>query len=144
MIFVRKIKPVTSILWVLLISMTLICAQGTKLHVHYLDCQHDTSIGLLTITEDNHGHAQHGKIHLAANGSYDDHSEEGTTELDVSPQGLLKNLSSVLSLLLVITSFFMLLLPEFTRLFLRHNRDSCSIAFWRYVLSPPLRAPPQP
>ncbi len=141
MLFARNDKY-TSILWALLISLTLLCAQGTRLHVHYLDCEHASATGLTT-TDDNHGHAQHSKIHLVTDSSHHHHSKTEMSELDVSPQGLLKKLSSIDSLLLVIVSLFTLLLPKFTRLAVQQHHDSRLKTLRRYVLSPPLRAPPQ-
>jgi hypothetical protein len=141
MLFARNDKY-TSMPWALLLCLTLLCVQGTRLHVHYLDCEHEASTGLTT-ADDNHGHAQHSNIHLVTDSSHHHHSKTGMSELDVSPQGLLKKLSSIDSLLLAIVSIFTLLLPGFTRQAVQQHHDSRFKTLRRYVLSPPLRAPPQ-
>ncbi|MEN8167540.1 MAG: hypothetical protein ABFR65_08705 [Pseudomonadota bacterium] len=141
MLFARNDKY-TSVTGALLLCLALLCAQGTRLHVHFLDCEHAAATGLAT-TDDNHGHAQHSKIHLVTDNSHHHHSETEMSELDVSPQGLLKKLPGINSLFLAIVCIFTLLLPVFTRQAVQRHSGSRFKTLRYYALSPPLRAPPR-
>jgi len=137
--FFRQTKKRTLFLWVLLLSIALLCAQGVKLHAHSLDHDQEHShIGVLAATE----HSQLSKVHLSTDVSHEDHHDEVTSEIDVSSYGFLKKVSnSVLTLALFVTLLILFNTGFYRQIFARrHNK----IAFIprRYVNSPPLRAPP--
>ena len=137
----RELKNFTSIVSALLLSLMLLCAQGASLHVHYSDCNDESSMDPAT-TEAGHAHGKHARIHLVTDDSHHHHAKAGMSELDISPQGLLKNLTGADTLLLAIFSIFILLLPKITPLAVQTDRDSRTETHRYYALSPPLRAPP--
>lgn len=138
MIF-RQMKTHTLSLWVLLLSMALLCTQGVTLHVHSLDHdqQHShASSGAAT------GHSHLSKPHLSTDVSHAAYHNEIVSELDISPDTLQKKVSgSVLTLVLLVAVQVLLFPGFFQRLFHRH-RDRNVVFSWRYLFSPPLRAPP--
>lgn len=146
MIF-RQTKTRTLFLWVLLLSLALLCAQGVKLHVHELghghghDHKHDLQ----------HSHidpgfaAEHSHLseaHLSTDISHGDHHDELVSELDASPDGLLKKVSTSILALALFATVLTLLFPGFYQLIFLRHRDKGVILSWQYLLSPPLRAPP--
>lgn len=139
MIFFRQMKKPTLYLWTLLLSVVLLCAQGVKLHVHSFD--HDQQHSHIA-AEDVATHSHLSEFHLSTDIAHIDHHGELVPEFDASPDCFLKKVSSnVLTLALLVTLFAFLLAGFYQRTFLRYRaRDT--IIFWRYLLSPPLRAPP--
>ena len=140
MIFVRDIQKRTLILWVLLLSIALLCAQGTKLHVHSFAHDHEPhqSIAPELATE----HLHQSSIHLTTDISHADHHDEVVTEQDANPQALLKKVSGYGPMLAIFIIAFAFLLHSFNVIKLYYRRDTDLILTRRYILSPPLRAPP--
>lgn len=138
MIFFRQTKKRTLFLWTLFLSMTLLCAQGVKLHVHSLDHNHG-HIAAEAAAE----HSHLSEAHLSTDVSHGDHHDEVVSELDVSSYGLLKKASSNALTLALLVTLFALLLPAFNQQPFHHRRDRDAILPWQYHLSPPLRAPPR-
>ncbi|NOX92308.1 MAG: hypothetical protein GXP18_07630 [Gammaproteobacteria bacterium] len=141
MIF-RQIKTCALSLWVLLLSVALLCAQNVTLHVHSLGHDH----------EQQHAHASSGMMlagpsslsapHLSSDLSHAGYHNEIVSELDASPDVLLKKVSGSVLVSALWLTVLALLLPGFSqRLFHRH-RDRAVTFSWRYLFSPPLRAPP--
>ncbi len=134
--------------WVLLVlslvfSLALLCAQGIGLHVHNLD--HDPG------DHHSHAHAMNGagehahvsKAHFAQDTSHSDHHDGAVSEVDISPEGLLKNSSNNIFAIALIAFFFIFAMFVSLRQLAYRCRESKLILYRRYVLSPPLRAPPQ-
>lgn len=148
MFIFRKMKKRSLLLWTLLLSMALLCAQGVKLHVHSLDQEHDQELRHSHIAVEittGHSHTDHShlsKAHLSTDISHSDHHEEMISELDVTPYGLMKKVSSYVLTLALLTALLALLVPGYYRQVIRHDRIKDSYLSWRYHLSPPLRAPP--
>ena len=137
----RRLQKFTSVAATMLLCLMLLCAQGQRLHVHYLDCEEEPPSDQ-TAAFVVHGHADHSKVHLITDDAHHHHIKAGMMELDISPQGLLKHISGSDPMLLVIIYVLILLLPGFTRL-LRSNHHNHRVSFHQYyALSPPLRAPP--
>lgn len=127
--------------WIVLLSMGLLCAQNVKIHSHNLDHDHFQKHGHNSI-ENTAEHSHLAKAHLSTDISHADHHDEVVSETDVSPNALLKNISSqVLTLALLVTALT-LHFPKFYQYlsYRRHNDDIRLLR--RYQHSPPLRAPP--
>jgi len=122
--FFRQINKRTLLLWSLLLSLSLLCVQGAKLHVHDLD----------------HGHLS--KAHFTHDTSHHDHSDGIISEINLSSEGVLKkahNNTVAIALLVfffTLTAFFSS--PQRTQ----HYRENKPILYEQHLLSPPLRAPP--
>lgn len=141
MIFFRQATKSTSLLWALLLSVTLLCAQGVKLHVHGIDHNYDqqhSHIAVEAVAE----HSHLSEAHLSSDVSHGDQHDEVVSELDASPDGLLKKVSSNLFMLALLASVFSLLFPGFYQQAIHRRSDNDAILPWRYLLSPPPRAPP--
>jgi len=141
MILFRQTKKRTLFLWTLLLSVALLCAQGVKLHVHSIDHDHDRQHSHITaeaVTE----HSHLSEVHLSSNISHGDHHDEVVSEHDASPNGLLKKASSNVVMLALLATVLSLLFPGFYQQTFHRRRDKDAILPWRYLLSPPPRAPP--
>ena len=143
MIHFSPMKQRTLILWTLLLSLALICTQGVKLHVHNLDHDHDHDQRHSHTTVDaasEHSHLS--KAHLSIDITHSDHHDETVSELDNSSYGLLKKVFNNVLTLAILVTVFSLLLPSFCQQTFLYRRDKKTNRSWRYLFSPPLRAPP--
>jgi hypothetical protein len=140
MIFSQRMQKRTLILWVLLLSIALLCAQGTKLHVHSVGHDHEQrhSVTLEVATQ----HLHQSGIHLTTDVSHADHHDEVVSEQDANPQALLKKMASYGPMLAIFVIAFIFLLHSFNVITLHYRRKNDLIITRRYILSPPLRAPP--
>lgn len=141
MTFFRQTKKHTLFLWILLLSTVLLCAQGVKLHVHSFGHDHDQRHSHIALeVEVEHSHLS--EVHLSTDVSDDDHHDEAVSELDLSPSGLLKKVSNSVLTLALLATVLTLLFPGFYQQIVHRRRDKDVFLPWRYLLSPPLRAPP--
>ncbi len=134
MTFFRFINKRALLLWSLLLSLSLLCAQGAELHVHNLDRGHE------------HGHAHLSKAHFIHDDHHDTfhdtlHNSGVISELDISPDGAVKNTNHFFAIVVVIFLLILMIFSPARRLAGR-CRGSEFIFWGRYDLSPPLRAPP--
>lgn len=137
----RQINKQTLLLWSLLLCLTLLYAQEAILHVHNADHVHvhavETHTHSATEAADYHGH-------FITASFVDDHHEGVATEVDISPDGLLKNVNSSSHFSIALFAlFFILIICSTSQRFVRHWRDSKLILYRFYAISPPSRAPPQ-
>ena len=145
MTFFRQTKKHTLFLWTLFLSIVLLCAQGVKLHVHSFGHDHDqqhSHIALEVEVEVEVEHSHLSEAHLSTDVSHDDHHSEVVSELDANPNGLLKKVSSSALTLALFATVLTLLFPGFYQQIFHRRRDKAVFLPWRYLLSPPLRAPP--
>lgn len=139
MIHFQHMKKRSLFLWVLLLSIALLCAQGVNLHLHGFGHEQGHSVAPEFTVE----HSYQSGIHLTTDTSHSDHHDEVISELDASPQALLKKISSNGSMQTIFIITFTFLFHRFYVLtFHRRRYDDDLIIAWRYILSPPLRAPP--
>ncbi len=143
----RQIDRRTLLLWVLLLSLALLCAQGAKLHVHNLDHGQDNHHNdYHSHTHDaidevvDHGHLS--KAHFTHDTSHNDHHDGVVSEVDVTPDGLLKNTNNNVFAIALFVLFFTLITFVSSRQSVQRCRERKLVRHSRYVLSPPLRAPP--
>ena len=144
--FFRQLQKPTLLLWTVALSLAILCAQGVKLHVHDFEHEHGTShhdqidVGSAMASSD-HSHAN--GIHFANDISHVDHHGGNIPELDISPDGLLKKISSSVLTLALLAIFLLSFLPRLTReSYQRHHHIRLRLSR-PYYYSPPLRAPPQ-
>lgn len=126
-----------------LLSLSLFCTQGAALlHIH--DTDHDHSNGKFHdhISTEAPNHSQINKVHFALDASHLDHHDDITVEVDVSPEGVLKNSTNNILTLALLTFLLVLLLPATAIQLFCNLKKSAITLTGRYVLSPPLRAPP--
>ena len=137
----HQMKKRTLFLWVVLLSITLLCVQSMTLHIHAFDQDHEqgySHIGEEAVNE--HSHLT--EAHLSSDISHYYHHDEIMSEIDVNQDALMKKVSSNVIVLAFFSIVITILLSNiFLRIFYRHRNDNINIP-WRYLLSPPLRAPP--
>ncbi len=131
----------TLLLWSLLLCLALLFAQGVKLHVHSLDHGHDNHHSHAINEAGDHGHLS--KAHFTHDTSHNDHHDGVVSEVDISPDGLLKNVQNNFFAIALFALFFTLMTFVSSRQLVQYCRESKLILHSYYVLSPPLRAPPQ-
>ena len=129
--------------WVILLSLVILCAQGNRLHIHFVDC------GQTPYTNSGHTqptaeHYQHPKIHLVTQKSHWMHSSDGLSVLDMSPEGLLTKPFGIDLLFAIVVSLLILYTPVLVALTFGRLPDCVVKVHRQYNLSPPLRAPPTP
>ncbi|NQY25688.1 MAG: hypothetical protein HRT92_00760 [Piscirickettsiaceae bacterium] len=140
MILFRQLRNRSLILWVLLLSIAVISAQGSVLHVHNFGSDHDSRDSIAPEIAAQHSH-QHG-VHLAKDISHYDHHDEVIAEIDTNHQALLKKSSSNNTILAILIVMITLLVYRFyMQSIVRRHDDNVTLVL-RYLLSPPLRAPP--
>ncbi len=139
--FFRLTNKRTLLLWSLLLSLSLLCMQEAKLHVHDLD--HGHHHGHTHAIDGAGGHAHLSKAHFAHDTSHGDHHNGVISEVDISPDGVLKNANNSPFTIALFIFFFTLLIFVSSRRLIQRCRESKLILHEYYVLSPPLRAPPQ-
>ena len=131
----------TLFLWVLLLSIAVISAQGSVLHVHSFGSGHDSHDSIAPEIAAQHSHQN--TIHLAKDSSHSDHHGEVISELNTNHQALLKNASSNNTILAILASVVTLLIDSGYSPGIVHRRDNNNVAsVRRYLFSPPLRSPP--
>lgn len=130
----------TLFLWILLLSITLLCAQSVRLHVHSFGHDHEQqhSIAPEVMTE----HLHQNGIHLTTDTSHAEHHDEVISEQGLNLEALLKKIANYGPMLAILVMVFTFLLHNFNVITLHRRRDKDVITIQRYILSPPLRAPP--
>lgn len=121
--------------------MALLFVQGVKIHVHSIDHDHDQQHSYITakgVTE----HSHLSEVHLSSDISHGGHHDEVVSEFDASPDGLLKKFSSNVVMLALLATVHSLLSLGFYKQTFHRRRDEGAILPWRYLFSPPPRAPP--
>jgi hypothetical protein len=139
----RKTPLHNKIIWLaaLLLSMVLVCAQNTTLHVHHFDHVHSASSAHDSIAELTQ-HTHRGEAHLALDSSHADHHAGIVTEINTGQPGLLQKAFIQLLTLALLIGLIAILLPAFYPLITALRRaEPAAIPWWRHF-SPPLRAPP--
>jgi len=133
--------------WVVLLSISVLCAQGIGLHVHSMDHEQDghmvlaTSMGDFSKTSHNHEHIS--KPHSSLDSSLIYHHSDVSSSIDISPDGLLKNTNNNIFSIDVLAFIFILIMLTPARLILHRIQEPTIKLRNHYILSPPLRAPPQ-
>jgi hypothetical protein len=141
MMFANRRNQSVSLIGIMLLSLMLVCAQGSRLHIHFLDCEHPSNPAS-ALTVDADPHPPHAKIHLVTQDVHVMHASDGLSELDISPQGLLQKSPAFNMLMPLILSLFIFIGPIGSDRVFPLPRCRGGIVHWRYTLSPPLRAPP--
>ncbi len=133
----------------LLFSLLLLLSQGATLHVHNLHHQHATDVhsdgsaihGSAIHSPTVHSHVR--KAHSAYHQSHHEHHHDVVLEFEVIPDGVLKNLADNFFIFVLFVSLFSLLLFAPLLRVAQYYRENKSILYGHYLISPPLRAPPQ-
>ena len=130
--------------WNVILSFALLCAQGVKLHVHSLDHaskQNHTHNHM--VFEDTASHSHLSIAHYSTDLSHSDYHDEVVSEMDASPHGLLEKVSNSVRTLALLAVFLTLFCLYFYRNLLYKRLLNGTVIHWRYLFSPPLRAPPR-
>ena len=136
----RSFNRFVMLFGVALLSLAMLCAQGTRLHVHFVDCGQPSSMGLAPIHV-NELHHQHAQVHLVTQAAQRMHASDGLSVLDLSPDGLPSKFSWS-QLLLAVFGLLILRLPALIRQCFPRRAQRRSLSYCHYSFSPPLRAPP--
>jgi uncharacterized membrane protein YeiB len=137
--FFRRQNKKTLLWLTLLFAVALLSVQSIGLHVHELDhgSDHQNYIHAADTVADDHTHLT--KVHSAHDSTHSEHHDD-VSEIDISPDGFLKNLTTVFAIALVV---YLLAVVMFSVSRLMVFRQRQNYPLYKYfVLSPPLRAPP--
>ncbi|MDH5259737.1 MAG: hypothetical protein OEX07_17115 [Gammaproteobacteria bacterium] len=137
--YFRQINKQTLLIWSVLLSFSLLCAQEMSLHTH--DLEHGSEQSHLYAMDNDHKHFS--AAHFSHDTSHDVHHDSDISKVDISPVGVLKNTKTQILALALIVFIFMLVNFSASRQLIISRRKSRYVIQKRYILSPPLRAPPQ-
>ncbi len=132
----RQINKRILLLWSLLLCLALVCAQGVSLHIHIFD--HDEYPHQAHAIDD----AEHNHISKAHSAFDTSHNNSTASDIDIDPDGMLKNTSSSISAIAFISFFFTLIVFVSSRQLVYCRKESDVLLCRYYLISPPLRAPP--
>lgn len=125
----------TYLLWAIFLSLAIVCAQSVKLHVHNIEHDHSPVESAI-----EHSHVS--EFHLSVDISHAEYHHEVMPEIDLGMNALIKDISDkVITLALLVTVLALFLYSFYSNSFFRRRRID-AVFYWRYNLSPPLRAPP--
>lgn len=143
MINFRHTNKKTLLLWSLILSLAILFAQGTKLHVHDLGPDHKNTPDHHQAINDSNDPVNLSKLHFSHDNSHSEHLHDIVAEVDASPTGLLKNsINKVYSVFFLVTIFsFFLFFPS--QPVIQRRLENTIFPRKHYALSHPLRAPPQ-
>ncbi|HEB63319.1 MAG TPA: hypothetical protein ENJ07_02440 [Gammaproteobacteria bacterium] len=142
MTFFRQTNRRASLLWSLLLILSLLFSQDVVLHAHDLDSGYDEHLNHSHTSKGTSDHDYLSKIHSASDLSHSEYHDNILYEVDTSLDGALKNISSTLLALAIFILPFGLINLSLLRQVIYHHRERKLIFYDYYVLSPPLRAPP--
>ena len=141
--FSRQPRKPVFFLWIVMISIMILCTQNLQFHVHSLDHpeplqQHDSQIEMHNIE-----HGQFAMKHLSIDSSHVDHHDLSVVEMDASPQTILKQLTMNGASVALFALIFTLILSGFYALYVPGTHSLISfVPIRRFHLFPLLRAPP--
>jgi len=138
----RNFVKCTRAWWVSFLVPALVFVLCNQLHIHMPeDHSHNDNTHQHSHSHELHN-AHYGNSHEGDNALDQHHVGLETTVVDISPDGLIKYLSSVLLALALVSTFilFFALFAKAQRL--RRHASSAPLISWRRGLSPLLRAPP--
>jgi hypothetical protein len=141
--FSRQHRKPILFLWIVMISIMLLCAQNLQFHVHSLAHheplqQHDSLIEM-----SNGEHGQVAMKHLSIDSSHADHHDQSVVEMDASPEAIIKQLSMNGALAVLFALIFTLIILGFYALYVPRTRSLTNfVPLRRFHLFPLLRAPP--
>jgi len=152
--YFRQINKQTLLSLSLLLALALLCAQGVVLHFHQLDHGHDDShrhshshsivdsdIADASFAQ-NSDHSHLSDVHYAHDSSHNDHHNGVVSEVNITPDGLLKSANHHVLTLALFAFLVSLMVFGFSRQCVQRCRESTLILRSFSFLSPPLRAPP--
>ena len=141
----RQAKKPTLLFWSLLLSLALLCAQGVKLHAHNLDHEHDNHhrYGHIHAVDEVNAHSYLSRTPFADESSHGDHQDDVVSESNTTPARLVKSSFNNVFAIAVFAFIFTLVGFTCSRQLVQRCRERQPILKSYYLLSPPLRAPPQ-
>jgi len=135
---IRNIDKRVLSAWVILLLLLMLCAQSVTFHVHSFE--HDPIQSHHSI-DDIADHSHNGDVHLSVDSSHEEHHTAETSAVDACPDCLINQLSVSVKVLALFALVYLLLLPLLCRNTFHRIYDDTNL-FWRFYISPPLRAPP--
>ena len=125
-----------SLLWIGYLAFALISIQIANLHFDIYDHHHHSSE--VEISEHQHPSVTHVCTSVCDSG----HAHDSTTEVNLTPEGVVKktSLNSLTVALMIWTIILLIHRRHIT--FSKHRNNDLLPTLWRSTLRPPLRAPP--
>ena len=134
-------KKRSVVLLTVFLSVALLCPPEMKLHIHNFKHNHVSQHENI-LSEGFIEHSHVSKAHLSVDNTHLDQHNAVMSEVDISPDGLLKKMSGdVFTLFLLVSVLVLLLLSSYQYIFQFRRNDKPYFSS-RFLKSPPLRAPP--
>ena len=142
--YFRQMNKKVRTIWFLILTISILLAQGIKYHIHSIAQEHHHSIDSTHDSiEKLPEHFHFTQVH-SANNNHDNLEHDNTLEFEVKSNGILNKisvLSFLLDLLFILVSFTIFINLSHATIRYRRNHKAF-LSYWRYLLAPPLRAPP--
>lgn len=135
----HKVWRITS--WVLLAALAFVFSSGTGIHSHSIEHAHESLFITDSIADSSHYHSY--APHASTDTSHDIEHGEIASQKDLSPKAVFTKLSDGPSAFLFLVSIWLGLLIQFICSITINRHTGPINLYWRYLLCPPLRAPPQ-
>ena len=141
----RQMNKRTLLQLVVLLSIILLSGQSVTLHIHGLEQDHEhenKQIVVHTIDESASEHAHLSKIHFANDSSHDFDHDEFISGFDVNDNAFFNKMPNNPLLVALLSFVISLFVAVFClKIVYRYSDEEFTYPF-RYLFSPPLRAPP--
>ena len=131
-----------SFAWASFLALALVFVFGMKLHIHVHDDHlHDDKTDQHAYQVDHHS-VHLGNAHDAEHGFAQHHTDNHATAIDISPEGLFKNISMTLLAIAFICTIVLRLSSRILALPIRYYRHDVPLIRRGHAPPPQLRAPP--
>ena len=131
-----------SFAWASFLALALVFVLSMKLHIHvHTDHLHGDNVDQHTFQIDHHN-VHLGNAHDAEHNSNQHHNDIDTTAIDISPEGLYKNISLTPLAIALIGTIVLLLSPSVLALSIERYRNDAPPIQGGHGTLPQLRAPP--
>ena len=132
-----------SFAWASFLALALVFVLGMKLHIHvHADHLHGDNTDQQHTYQFDHHNVHLGNAHDAEHDSSQHHNDIDTTAIDISPEGLYKNISIIALAIALVGTIVLLLSPRAPALSIRHHRNDPPPIQGGHNTLPQLRAPP--
>lgn len=131
-----------SFAWACFLALALVFALGMNLHIHvHSDHLYSSNVDQHTFQTDHHD-VHLGNTHDAEHASNQHHNDIDTKAIDISPEGLYKNISITPLAIALISTIILLLSPSVQARPIRRHRNDLPPVQGGHNTLPQLRAPP--
>ena len=137
MVYLRLFAQKYKFIWLFCLALALIGIQSVNVHLDVYDHQHSFA------EHQTATHTEHELTHVCIAACDNSHDHESFTELDITPDGVVKKLSLGSLLLALLISTIVIIFAQRSCDRIAWHSDIEPLPRWQSALYPPLRGPPR-